>query len=220
MTSDSKSWPLLNERAPFATAGRSRPGRKTPRSAWLLTGLAFLCGGLVSAAAFSIGWRHQAQRNTAAQSALTTAHARAHQLELKIGALQTTLGEAHGAAASARAAAVAAAASEKALARAGASVAEEANVSDGNGAAISSSADALGTAATRIAGELKTLDTYLTTTPTSQLDPGYIASQTAYLAQRLSRLQEDAGTLGNSTRSFGATLRKLSRDARALKETR
>jgi len=64
------------------------------------------------------------------------------------------------------------------------------------------------------------VDTYLTTTPTSQLDPGYIASQTAYLAQRLSLLQEHAGTLDNSTRSFEATLRKLSRDARALKETR
>jgi prefoldin subunit 5 len=220
VTSESKSWPLLNERAPFATASHSRPGRKTPRSVWLLTGLAFLCGGLVSAAAFSIGWRHQAQRNSTAQSALGAARARAHQLERKIGALQTTLGETRGTAASAHAAAAVAAASQKALARAGASVAEEASVSDGNGAAISSSADALGTAATRIAGELKTLDTYLTTTPASQLDPGYIASQIAYLTRRLSRLQEDAGTLGNSTSSFEATLRKLSRDARALKETR
>ncbi len=220
MTSESKSWPLLDERAPFATASHSRPGRKAPRSVWLLTGLAFLCGGLVSAAAFSIGWRHQAQRNTAAQSALTAARTRAHKLERRIGALQTTLGEARGAATSAHAAAAAAAASEKALARAGASVAEEADVSDGNAAAISSSANALNAAATRIAGELKTLATYLTTTPTSQLDPGYIASQTAYLAQRLSRLQEDVGTLGNSTRSFGATLRKLSRDASALKATR
>ncbi|HEY2742545.1 MAG TPA: hypothetical protein VGI69_10270 [Gaiellaceae bacterium] len=220
MTSESKSWPLLDERAPFATASHSRPGRKTPRSAWLLTGLAFLCGGLVSAAAFSIGWRHQAQRNTDAQSALTAARARAHQLERRIGTLQTTLSEARGAAASAHAAAAAAAASEKALAQAGASVAEEAGVSDGNSAAISSSSAVLGAAATRIAGELKTLDTYLTTTPASQLDPGYVASQTAYLERRLSRLQEDAGTLGDSTRSFEATLRKLSRDARALKEIR
>ncbi|HEY4236776.1 MAG TPA: hypothetical protein VGM45_05505 [Gaiellaceae bacterium] len=220
MTSESKSWPLLDERAPFATASHSRPGRKTPRSAWLLTGLAFLCGGLVSAAAFSIGWRHQAQRNTAAQSALVAARARTQELERRIGTLQTTLGEARGAAASAHAATATAARSEKALARAGASVAEEAGVSDRNGAAISSSADAVGAAATRIAGELKTLDTYLTTTPANQLDPGYVASQTAYLAQRLSRLQEDAGTLGNSARSFEASLRKLSRDASALKETR
>ena len=221
MTSESKSWPLLDERAPFATASHSRPRRKAPRSVWLLTGLAFLCGGLVSAAAFSIGWRHQAQRNTAAQSALTAARARTHEREQRIGTLQISLGEARAARRQAptlrrrRPAS-----SEKTLARAGANVAEEADVSDGNGAAISSSAGALGAAATRIAGELKTLDTYLTTTPTSQLDPGYVASQTAYLAQRLSRLQEGAGTLGSSTRSFEATLRKLSRDARALKENR
>ena len=220
MTSESESWPLLDERAPFATARYSRPGRKTPRSAWLLTGLAFLCGGLVSAAAFSIGWRHQAQRNTAAQSALTAAHARTHKLEQRTDALQTALGEARGAASSAHAAAAAAATSEKALAQAGANVAEEADVSDGNGAAISSSAGALGAAATRVAGELKTLDTYLATTPTSQLDPGYIASQTAYLAQKLSQLQGDGGRLESSARSFETTLRKLSRAARALKETR
>ena len=217
MTSESKSWPLLDERAPFATASLGRAGRRVPRSAWLLTGLAFLCGGLVSAAAFSIGWRHQAQRNTASQSALAAANARAQKLERTISALRTSLGEARGAAASARAAAAATAASGKALARAGANVAEEADASSGNGAAISSRADALTAAATRIAGELKTLDTYLTTTPTGQLDPGYIASQTAYLAQQLSRLQGDAGALGNSVGSFETTLRKLSLDARALK---
>jgi prefoldin subunit 5 len=219
VTSDSTHWPLLEERGPFATAGQGRRGRRVPRSVWLLTGLAFLCGGLVSAAGFSIGWRHQAQRDTAAQSALAAANTRAQKLERKIGTLRTSLGEARGAAASAHAAAAATAASEKALARAGANVAEEADVSSGNGAAISSSAGALTAAATRIAGELKTLDTYLTTTPASQLDPGYVASQAAYLAQQLSRLQGDAGTLGNSVGSFEATLRKLSRDARALKSS-
>ena len=70
---------------------------------------------------------------------------------------------------------------------------------------------------TRIASELKTLDTYLTTTPTAQLDPGYIASQTAYLDRQLTRLQGDAGSLGSSVTSLEAGLRTLSRDARALK---
>jgi prefoldin subunit 5 len=217
MTSESKSWPLLEERAPFATAGHVHRGHKQPRSVWLLTGVAFLCGGLVSAAAFSIGWRHQAQRNTAAQSALAGTNARAQKLERRISTLRTSLGEARGAAASARATAAATATSEKALARVGANVAEEADASSGNGAAISSRGGALTAVATRIAGELKTLDTYLTTTPASQLDPGYVASQTAYLAQQLSRLQGEAGTLGNSVGSFETSLRKLSRDARALK---
>ena len=96
-------------------------------------------------------------------------------------------------------------------------MAEEADVASRNGTAISSGAAALTAEASRLAGELKTLDTYLTTTPADQLDPGYIASQTAYLSQRLTRLQNDAGGLGNSVASFEATLRKLSRDAAALK---
>ena len=87
----------------------------------------------------------------------------------------------------------------------------------GNGTAVASGAGALTAAATRVASELKTLDTYLTTTPSGQLDPGYVASQAAYLAQQLSRLQRDAGTLGTSVTSLETTLRKLGRDARALK---
>ena len=218
MTSDSTTrWPLLNERAPFATATPRSHGRKLPRSAWLLTGLAFLCGGLVSAAAFSIGWRHQAQRDTAAQSALAAASARIHRLEQRIGTLRSSLEGARGTAARAHASATAAAASEQALARAGAKLGDEATTASGSAASISSGAGSLTAAAGRIGSELKTLDTYLTTTPTGQLDPGYIASQTAYLAQQLTRLQGDAGTVGNSITSFEAALRKLSSDARSLK---
>lgn len=213
MSSDSTTearWPLLRERAPFAQATVRTGRRKLPRSAWLLTGLAFLCGGLVSAAAFSIGWRHQAQRDTAARTALAAATARTHRLEGRVGKLQASL-------AAAQASAAAASASEHALARAAARVGDEATASSGDAASISSGAASLGTSATRIASELKTLDTYLTTTPTGQLDPGYVASQIAFLAQRLARLQDDAGSLGHSAASFQAALRKLSRDAEALK---
>ena len=210
MTSDSTRWPLLEERAPFATASRGHRGRRFPRSAWLLTGLAFLCGGLVSAAVFSIGWRHQAQRDSAARSALATATARTHRLERTISALQASLRRARGAAASATAA-------EKALAHAGTRVAADATASGGDGTSISSGAGTLSGAATRIASELKTLDTYLTTTPAAQLDPGYVMSQTAYLAQQLRRLQGEAGTLDSSVASFDAGLRKLGRDARVLR---
>jgi hypothetical protein len=218
MTSDSTThWPLLEERAPFATASHGRRGRRLPRSAWLLTGLAFICGGLVSAAGFSIGWRHQAQRNSATQTALAAATARTHRLEQQVAALRTSLGEARGAAKSADASAKAATASEQALGRVGAKVSEEATVANGNGVAISSSAGTLTASATRIASELKTLSTYLTTTPAGQLDPGYIASQTSYLGRQLTRLEGDAGSLGSSVASFESTLRTLGRDARALK---
>ena len=209
MTSDSGSWPLLDERRPYATVSYDRPSRRLPRSAWVLTALAFICGGLVSAAAFAIGWRHQAQRDTAARTALAAATARVHRLERRIGGLQGSLSAARRTAATATAA-------ESSLARAGRTVAGEATAADGTGATIGSGAGSLTTSANRIARELKTLDTYLTTTPTGQLDSGYIASQTAYLARQLNRLQGDAGALGSSVTSFRTTLRQLARDARAL----
>ena len=210
MTSESGSWPLLDERRPFATPSYERRRRRLPRSAWVLTVLAFICGGLVSAAAFSIGWRHQAQRDTAARTALATATARTHRLEQRIAALQVSLANARDAAATATAA-------EKALARAGTRVGADATATAGDAASLSSGAGSLGTAATRIGNELKTLDTYLTTTPAGQLDSGYIASQTAYVSRQLTRLQSDAGALDNSVARFEAGIRRLGADARALR---
>ena len=209
MSTDTTRWPLLEERAPFATATPRARSRRLPRSAWVLTGLAFVCGGLVSAAAFSIGWRHQAQRDTAARTALAAATARTHKLEQQRNALQFSL-------ASARQAASTAAASEQALASAGKKVAADATASSGAAGSISSGSGSLTAAASRIASELKTLDTYLTTTPVAQLDPGYISSQAAYLAQQLAKLQTEAGNLGSSVTSFESAIRKLTRDAQAL----
>jgi hypothetical protein len=218
MTSDSTTrWPLLEERAPFATATRPRPRRRQARSLWLLMGLAFVCGGLVSAAAFSIGWRHQAQRDTAAQSALAAATARTHRLEQKVGALQASLATSRNATTQARTAAASAAGAEQALARTGAKVGTDAESSRRAATTISSGAGTLTAVATRVAGELKTLDTYLTTTPTGQLDPGYISSQTGYLSQQLTRLQADADNLDTSITSFESALRTLGREARTLK---
>jgi hypothetical protein len=214
MTSDSTQWPVLNERAPFATAARDRPRQRLPRSAWLLTGLAFLCGGLVSAAVFSIGWRHQAQRDTAARSALAAATARTHRLEQRVSALRASLGAARGATARAHAAATSA---EQALARAGTKVGADATASRGAATSVSSGAGSLTAAARRVASELKTFDTYLTTTPTGQLDPGYIASQTSYLARQLTRLEGDAGSLDGALASFESALGKLTSDVKAIR---
>ena len=209
MTTETRSWPLLEERTPFATASPARRSRRSPRSTLLLTLLAFICGGLVSAAAFSIGWRHQAQRDSAARTALAAATERTHRLEHKIASLQTSLESARGAAASAVAA-------QQALVRAGTRVGADATATTSSVASISSGASSITTTATRISSELKTLDTYLTTTPTGQLDPGYIASQTAYLDRQLTRLQGDGGTLGSSIASLDAALRKLRGDANRL----
>jgi hypothetical protein len=217
MTSESTTrWPLLEERGPFPQATRSSTRRKLPRSAWLLTGLAFICGGLVSAAGFSIGWRHQAQRDTAAQAQLAAVTARTHALEQRTLTLQASLAAARDTAARAHAAAAAAAASEQAVAGTAAKVGDEATASSGAAASVSSGAGSLAGSAARIASELKTLETYLTTTPARQLDPGYIASQTAYLSQQLTRLQAVGGNLGDSVASFEAAVRRLTREAGAL----
>jgi hypothetical protein len=209
MTTETRSWPLLNERAPFATATHERRGRRTPRSTLLLTALAFVCGGLVSAAAFSIGWRHQAQRDSAARTALAAATAQTQRLEHRIVRLRTSLG-------SARATAASAVAARHALARAATQVGADATATGGSVASISSGAGSVTAAAARISSELKTLGAYLTTTPTGQLDPGYITSQTAYLDRQLQRLQGDGGTLGSSIASLDAALRKLRTDANGL----
>jgi prefoldin subunit 5 len=210
VTSESTTrWPLLEERAPFSHATPTRR-RRLPRSAWLLTGLAFLCGGLVSAAVFSIGWRHQAQRDTAARTALASATARIDRLSASLATARQT-------AARERRLEAQATAAQQALMRAAARVGDRATVSNHAAASVSSGAGSLTASASKIASELKTLETYLTTTPTNQLDPGYIVSQTGYLAQQLTRLQASGGNLGDSIASLEASLRKLARDAGSLK---
>lgn len=119
--------------------------------------------------------------------------------------------------ASARSTAASATAARRALARSGTQVAADAAGAEGSAASLSSGAGTITGAAARIASELKTLDAYLTTTPTGQLDPGYIASQTAYLDRQLKRLQGDGGALDSSIASFEADVRKLGRTARILK---
>jgi hypothetical protein len=212
MTSDSTTearWPVLRERAPFVQA-KPRPQRRKPaRSTWLLTGLAFLCGGLVSAAVFSIGWRHQAQRDTAARSALAAETARARQLSTKLSA-------ARGDATKARQAAAQAAASVSATSHAAAALAAEVTAARHSADAVASGAGGIGTTSVRVTRELQTLLTYLTTTPSGQIDSGYIASQASYLTRQLTALQDAGGNVTRSVTSFEATLRKVTRDAAAL----
>ena len=68
----------------------------------------------------------------------------------------------------------------------------------------------MASAAGKIANELKTLTTYLTTTPPQQLDAGYIDSQAAYLARQVETLQSEGGTTSSAVASFDAAIRKLS----------
>jgi len=215
VTSDSTTqarWPVLNERRPLLPETTRPTRRRSPRSVWLLTGLAFVCGGLVSAAGFSIGWRNQSQRNTAAETALAAATAHTHRLQHRVALLQASL-------ASARTEAAAATASARALTRAAARVGSDATSARGSASSVSSGAGTLTASAARLASELKTLETYLTTTPAGQLDPGYIGSQTAYLSRQLTKLQATGGALGTSVAAFEAALRQLTRDAEVVKSS-
>jgi Tfp pilus assembly protein FimV len=214
MTSESTTrWPLLEERTPFVSAPAPAPAgssrRRLPRSAWLLTGLAFLCGGLVSAAAFSIGWRHQAQRDTAARAALATATAHVNRLSASLATARETIAQERQAQAEAAAAA-------QAVTRTAASLATQATSAGRAADTVSRNAADIGATASRVSRELQTLLSYLTTTPSSQIDSGYIASQAAYLTRQLTALQDGGAGTAQAVTSFKVTLHKLSRDTRAL----
>ena len=202
-------WPLLNERGPLVAEPERSTRRRLPRSAWLLTALAFLCGGLVSAAAFSIGWRHQAQRDTAARAALATATAHVSRLSASLATARETVAHERQAAAEATAAA-------RATSRAAASVATRASTAGSAAGRVSGDAGAVSAAAARVSRELQTLLTYLTTTPSSQIDAGYIASQATYLTRQLTALENSGAAVGRSVTILEATLRKLTRSAAAL----
>ena len=137
MTSESTTrWPLLEERAPFATAAAHAKPRRLARSGWVLIALAFICGGLVSAAGLSIGWRHQAQHDSATQAALAAATARKHALENRVSELRTSLDTARRAQAHERAA-------EQALLGVGSRVASAAGASSTAAGPVSSGAGSL-----------------------------------------------------------------------------
>jgi hypothetical protein len=202
-------WPLLDERSPFAAAPVRSTRRRLPRSAWLLTALAFLCGGLVSAAAFSIGWRHQAQRDTAARAALAKATDHVNRLSASLAAARETIVHERQTAAQATAAA-------RATSQAAASLATRAGTAGKAADTVSSDADAIGATAARVSRELQTLLTYLTTTPSSQIDSGYVASQAAYLTRQLTALQDSGAGVDKAATSLKAELQRLIRTTAAL----
>ena len=176
---------------------------------WLLTTLAFVCGALVSAAVFTIGWRHQTQQNAAAQSALADATARNHKLSASLTTERAAAAREQRAATEARASLRAARASS-------ATIAAQAGAAQAGATSVTGTAASMASSAAKIGTELKTLTAYLTTTPAQQLDAGYIDSQTAYLARQVDALQQEGGTTATAAASFDAAVRKLGHLASAL----
>jgi len=179
------SWPLAeSQRRTVAAAPRGR----TPRVMWVLVASAFLCGGLLSAAGFSIGWRHEAQRGSSAQSALAAETTRVHTLSDELVSSRTALAAARGKTA-------ALAASRRELTRTSATLRKALAAANRSRAGIADAAVPLSGDVDRVANELHALGSYLSSTPSSQLDAGYVQAQVAYLAKTVARFRSDVGAL-------------------------
>ncbi len=169
------SWPLAEpSRGPVAVTHRRR--RRTPRYVWLLVAAAFLCGGAVSAAAFSIGWKHQAQRNTSAESALVAATATAHTLRTQLASTRAQL-------TAERTHATGLAATTKTLTRTESKLRTQLAAARQSLTAVGVSAAPLAADLDRLTNELRAVTSYVTSTPSGQLDAGYVQTQLAYLAK-------------------------------------
>jgi hypothetical protein len=194
----------------YANVAPSRPARRD-RSwpAWVLPTLALICGALVSAAFFTIGWRNQTEQNVAAQNALAAETARNHDLTERLAKARALV------ALDERVVTRARAAVRKAKAAA-ATVSVQSGTVQTNATSVSGTASTMASAAGRIAGELRTLSAYLTTTPITQLDAGYIKNQAAYLVRQVDALDAEGGTLTSSVAGFQGAIRKLEHLAAAL----
>ncbi len=147
-----------------------------PRIMWVLVAAAFLCGGLLSAAGFAIGWKHEAQRGTSAESALVAATATMHTLRTQLAGLRTQLTTER-----TRAAAVANA--RRNATKANASLHAKETATELRLTNMTATAGRLSGDLDRLTNELRALTSYVTTTPAGQLDGGYVQAQLSYLAK-------------------------------------
>lgn len=178
------SWPVAESQRRHVAV----PHRRTPRSTWLLVASAFLCGGLLSAAGFSVGWKHEAQRGSSAQAALLAETANAH-------ALSAQLGSARAALAAARERSSSLAASKRALSRTEAQLRSALATARTAQAAVAAAAGPVSADLDRLTSELHALTGYLTSTPAAQLDAGYVAAQVAYLTKTVDGFRSAVGSL-------------------------
>jgi hypothetical protein len=209
MSADGTGWPLLDERPRTPPPVRRLARRARARPAWALALLAFVCGGLVSAAGFSIGWKHLAQSGTAAQTKLAAATAHVHRLDASLAA-------ARGKERRTAARLAASARSARALSKDVASLAAQGAAAERSAGPVSDAAGAMTSAAARLASELKTLSDYLTNTPAGQIDGGYVATQIAYLTRQLTALQSSGGSLDTATAAFRSAAHRLAAQATSL----
>ncbi|MGH2973038.1 MAG: hypothetical protein ACRDNM_06865 [Gaiellaceae bacterium] len=168
------SWPIAEQSRRHLASHQTR--RHIPRVMWAVVAAAFLCGAAVSAAAFSIGWKHQAQKGASAESQLVVATATTH-------ALRTQLASTRAALTDARSHGTQLAASQRTLERTGAKLRTELAAARHADASLSAAAAPLSGDLDRLTNELRALTSYVTQTPSSQLDAGYLQAQVGYLSK-------------------------------------
>jgi septal ring factor EnvC (AmiA/AmiB activator) len=159
-----------------------------PRVAWVLTVSAFLCGGLVSAAVFAAGWKHQAQKGSTAESALVAATAKAH-------TLRSQLASTHAQLAAERTRVSSLGAARRSLARTEAKLRADLAAARKSLAAIGEAATPLSSSLDRLTSELHALSSYVTSAPSGQLDAGYVQAQLAYLTKTVDGFRAEVAAL-------------------------
>lgn len=169
------SWPLA-EQSRRQVAPPQVARRRTPRIMWMVVAAAFLCGAAVSAAAFSIGWKNQAQRNTSTESALVAATASVQTLRTQLAADRASITASHAQAAQLRTEQTTLARAITALRRRLAAARQSLSSSSAAAAPLSGDLD-------RLTSELRALTVYVTQTPSGQLDAGYLQAQVSYLSK-------------------------------------
>jgi septal ring factor EnvC (AmiA/AmiB activator) len=178
--------------------GLPRSGPPTLRAQIVLMVSAFLVGAVAAGLLFVGIWRHTAAQGDAATAAAT--------------ATKRDLSHARDRLASARADLAAAEANVKTLARERAGlnarlVAYQSRLQAARAATAASATavrrDAASAArqAAQLRSEIRTLGSYLATTPDTDIDSGYLATQVQYLAKALDAVGASVAALGNDAAS-------------------
>lgn len=184
--------------------GKARRTRGLPRVAWVLVASAFACGALISGAVFASVWRHQAQRgdSTAAALALVQQHNAALSTSLIAAQTAARRAELQATTAKAQTHATALNAAHRAAKLTAALKAAGRAATTASGTASAVAGDLA-----KLTSELKTLTTYLVSTPPSQLDSGYVASQTDYLTRAVARLDGEDAALQSAATAYARSAR-------------
>jgi chromosome segregation ATPase len=168
------SWPLIERPGSHTSLAPAR--MRTPKVVWVLTASAFLCGGLLSAAGFAVGWRHEAQRGSSAESALVTATSTVHTLRAQLATARATLADE-------RTRNADLAATRLSLAHAQAGLRAQLASARRSLAALGAAAAPLAADLDRLTSELHALSSYVSSTAPGQLDGGYVQAQLSYLTK-------------------------------------